>query len=136
MRAGQPCAQPAIPTGRTFAMLPDSLRRIATQLFDNGLLRLIFENTRNMAVSSLITAAGLEVVRAGPGDLDLVNPTLVGYVVTTIGAILLVLNLMDGLWRLSRVKSHLILQVLLCGAYAFIFWRVVYLVLYFKAGAG
>ncbi|WP_313341693.1 hypothetical protein [Stenotrophomonas sp.] len=117
-------------------MLPDSLRRIATQLFDNGLLRLIFENTRNMAVSSLITAAGLEVVRAGPGDLDLVNPTLVGYVVTTIGAILLVLNLMDGLWRLSRVKSHLILQVLLCGAYAFIFWRVVYLVLYFKAGAG
>lgn len=117
-------------------MLPALFRRIATQLFDNGLLRLIFENTRNMAVSSLITAAGLEVVRAGPGDLDLVNPTLVGYVVTTIGAILLVLNLMDGLWRLSRVKSHLILQVLLCGAYAFIFWRVVYLVLYFKAGGG
>jgi hypothetical protein len=117
-------------------MLPDPLRRIATQLFDNGLLRLIFENTRNMAVSSLITAAGLEVVRAGPGDLDLVNPTLAGYVVTTIGAILLVLNLMDGLWRLSRMKSHLILQVLLCGAYAFIFWRVVYLVLYFKAGGG
>ena len=46
-------------------MLPALLRRIAVQLFDNGVLRLIFENTRNMAVSSLITAAGLEVVRAG-----------------------------------------------------------------------
>ncbi|WP_210132510.1 hypothetical protein [Stenotrophomonas rhizophila] len=117
-------------------MLPALLRRIAVQLFDNGVLRLIFENTRNMAVSSLITAAGLEVVRAGPGDLDLVNPTLAGYVVVTIGVSLLLLNLGDGLWRLSRMKSHLLLQILLCGAYAFIFWRVVYLVLYFKAGGG
>jgi hypothetical protein len=117
-------------------MLPALLRRIAIQLFDNGVLRLIFENTRNMAVSTLITAAGLEVVRAGPGDLDLVNPTLAGYVVVFIGVSLLLLNLGDGLWRLSRMKSHLVLQVLLCGAYAFIFWRVVYLVLYFKAGGG
>jgi len=117
-------------------MLPALLRRIAVQLFDNGVLRLIFENTRNMAVSSLITAAGLEVVRAGPGDLDLVNPTLAGYVVVIIGVSLLLLNLGDGLWRLSRMKSHLVLQFLLCGAYAFIFWRVVYLVLYFKAGGG
>lgn len=117
-------------------MLPPLLRRIATQLFDNGVLRLIFENTRNMAVSSLITAAGLEVVRAGPGDLDLVPPTLTGYVVAAIGVSLLLLNLCDGLWRLSRMKSHLILQILMCGAYAFIFARVVYLVLYFKAGGG
>lgn len=117
-------------------MLPALLRRIAVQLFDNGVLRLIFENTRNMAVSSLITAAGLEVVRAGPGDLDLVHPTLAGYAVVVIGVALLLLNLMDGLWRLSRMKSHLILQVLLCCAYAFIFWRVVHLVLYFKAGGG
>jgi hypothetical protein len=117
-------------------MLPPFLRRIAIQLFDNGVLRLIFENTRNMAVSTLITAAGLEVVRAGPDDLDLVNPTIIGYAVTAIGACLLLLNLMDGLWRLSRMKSHLILQILVCGAYAFIFWRVVYLVLYFKAGGG
>lgn len=117
-------------------MLPAFIRRIAIQLFDNGVLRLIFENTRNMAVSTLITAAGLEVVRAGPGDLDLVNPTLVGYAVVAIGGTLLLLNLLDGLWRLSRMKSHLILQVLLCAAYAFIFWRVVVLVLYFKAGGG
>jgi len=57
-------------------------------------------------------------------------------VVVTIGVSLLLLNLGDGLWRLSRMKSHLLLQILLCGAYAFIFWRVVYLVLYFKAGGG
>lgn len=117
-------------------MLPASIRRIAVQLFDNGVLRLIFENTRNMAVSTLITAAGMEVVRDGPGDLDLVNPTLVGYVVVAIGGTLLLLNLLDGLWRLSRMKSHLLLQVLLCAAYAFIFWRVVLLVLNFKAGGG
>jgi len=117
-------------------MLPASLRRIAVQLFDNGVLRLIFENTRNMAVSTLITAAGLEVVRDGPGELDVINPTLVGYVVAAIGGALLLLNLLDGLWRLSRMKSHLVLQILLCTAYAFIFWRVVMLVLHFKASGG
>ena len=120
--------------GMGSVMLPASLRRVAIQLFDNGVLRLIFENARNMAVSTLITAAGLEVVRDGPGELDLVNPTMVGYVVAAIGSTLLLLNLFDGLWRLSRMKSHLVLQILLCAAYAFIFWRVVTLVLYFKAG--
>lgn len=48
-------------------MLPAPLHRLATQLFDNGVLRLIFENTRNMAVSSLITishcAVGLSSFR-------------------------------------------------------------------------
>ncbi len=115
-------------------MLPASIRRIATQLFDHGVLRLIFENARNMAVSSLITAAGLEVVRSGRGDLDLVVPNAVGYVVTAIGACLLLLNLLDGVWRLSRLKSHLLLQLLLCCAYVFVFWRVAQLVLAFKAG--
>ena len=117
-------------------MLPAPLHRLATQLSDNGVLRLIFENTRNMAVPTLITAAGLEVVRAGPNDLDLKPPTLAGYVVVIIGVSLLLLNLFDGLWRLSRMKSHLLLQVLMCAAYAFIFFRVVHLVLYFKAGGG
>lgn len=117
-------------------MLPAPIRRIATLLFDDGVLRLIFENTRNMAVSSLIAAAGLEVVRTGPGNLNLANPTLVGYVVTAIGGCLLLLNLADGIWRLSRLKWHLLLQVALCCGYAFIFWRVVQLVLSFKGAGG
>lgn len=115
-------------------MLPASIRRIATRLFDHGVLRLVFENARNMAVSSLITAAGLEVVRTGRGDLDLIVPNVAGYVVTAIGACLLLLNLLDGVWQLSRLKSHLLLQLLLCCAYAFVFWRVAQLVLEFKAG--
>lgn len=117
-------------------MLPAPLRRIATLLFDDGVLRLIFENTRNLAVSSLVTAAGLEVVRTGPGTLDLAHPTAVGYVVTAIGACLLLLNLLDGIWRMSRLKWHLVLQIALCCTYAFISWRVAQLVLSFKVSGG
>lgn len=117
-------------------MLPIRLHRLAVLLFDSGVLRLIFENARNLAVSTLITAAGLEVVRTRRGDLDLVNSNLVGYTVATIGATLLLLNLLDGIWRLSRIKAHVVLQVLLCVAYSFIFWRVATLVLTFKGNGG
>lgn len=117
-------------------MLPTRLHRVALSLFDGGVLRLIFENVRNMAVSTLITAAGLEVVRTKRGDLDLANSTLVGYVVAGIGVSLLLLNLFDGIWRLSRVKGHVILQIALCVVYAFISFRVAQLVLTFKSNGG
>ncbi len=124
-----------IPT-RCAAMLPATVRRFAILLFERGVLQQVFENARNLAVASLITAAGLEVVRSSPGELDLANPTIVGYFVTAIGAGLLLLNLSDGLWRLGKLKSHLTLQLLLCAAYVFITLRVAQLVLSLKATSG
>ncbi|MGE8258004.1 MAG: hypothetical protein ACN6RJ_01175 [Stenotrophomonas sp.] len=117
-------------------MLPATVRRLAILLFERGVLQQVFENARNLAVASLITAAGLEVVRSSPGELDLANPSIVGYFVTAIGAGLLLLNLSDGLWRLGKLKSHLTLQLLLCAAYVFITLRVAQLVLSLKATSG
>jgi len=117
-------------------MLPATVRRFAIQLFDRGVLQQIFENARNLAVSSLITAAGLEVVRSSVGPIELAYPTIVGYFVTAIGAGLLLLNLCDGLWRLGKLKSHLVLQLLLCAAYVFITLRVAQLVLSLKTTGG
>lgn len=117
-------------------MFPSAIRRIAVVLFDGGVLRLIFEHARNVAISSLITAAGLEVIRSGDTYFRFVHPTLAGYFVAAIGASLLLLNLLDGLWKLSRLKSSLLLQCALCLAYAFVSWRVAQLVLSFKIGAG
>ncbi|HEY0335383.1 MAG TPA: hypothetical protein VGC74_17050 [Stenotrophomonas sp.] len=115
-------------------MLPSPIRRIAVLLFDDGLLRLIFEHVRNVAVSSLITAAGLEVARVSPSESEFTHPGFAGYSVAAIGMSLLVLNLLDGLWKLSRLKSHVLLQCVLCVSYALISWRVAQLVLSFKLG--
>lgn len=115
-------------------MLPAALRRLAVLLFEGGLLRLVFEHARNMAISALITAAGLEVTRVGPPMRGFVHPTFAGYVVATLGLILLLLNLLDGLWKLSRLKWHLLLQWTLCALYVLVAWRVAQLVLNFQVG--
>jgi len=117
-------------------MLPRPVRRVAGVLFDEGLLRLVFEHARNVAVSSLITAAGLEVARVSPQDSQFIHPGLAGYSVAALGVALLLLNLLDGLWKLSRLRWHLVLQCALCLTYVLVSWRVAQLVLAFKLGAG
>jgi len=109
------------------------LQALGVLLFDRGLLRAIFEHARNVAISSVITAAGLQAMHPGSEDL-FVAPSLAGYVVAVIGLVLLLLNFVDGLWRLARFRSHLFWQISLTLAYFVLAWRVAQLVLLFKTG--
>ncbi len=104
-------------------------------LFDRGILRAIFEHARNVAISSVITAAGLQVVRQG-SETFFAPSTFAGYGVVGIGLTLLALNFLDGLWRLARFRSHLVWQATLVLAYLVVSWRVAQLVLLFKTGGG
>ncbi|HEY9255334.1 MAG TPA: hypothetical protein VIP30_12445 [Stenotrophomonas sp.] len=110
------------------------LQALGVLLFDRGLLRAIFEHTRNVAISSVITAAGLQVVNPAE-QAWFTAPTLAGYLVAAIGLMLLLLNFIDGLWRLARFRSHWFWQIALTLAYAVLAWRVAQLVLLLKTGA-
>lgn len=99
-------------------------------LFDNGGLEEIFRHVRNLVVATLVIAAGMHAVENGR-SLDIKgmpNTAVAGYIVSTIGVVLFLLNL-AGLHRLSKVRRHLALQILLLAIYAFVTLRVTQLVL-------
>lgn len=100
-------------------------------LFDNGGLEEIFRHVRNLVVATLVIAAGMHAIENSRSlDINgLPNTAVAGYIVSTIGIVLFLLNLMDGLHRLSKVRRHLALQVLLLAIYVFITLRVTQLVL-------
>lgn len=106
-------------------------------LFDNGGLEEIFRHVRNLVVATLVIAAGMHAIENG-GSLEikgLPNSAVAGYIVSAIGIALFLLNLVDGLHRLSKVRRHLALQILLLAIYAFVTLRVTQLVLALRMSA-
>lgn len=103
-------------------------------LFDDGVLDKVFAHARNLAVASFILGVGMYAVQAGD-SLEIASMLSVqwsGYVVATVGVTLLVLNLIDGLYRLSTLKRHLLLQILLMALYVFVSVRMTQLFIAFR----
>ncbi|RDL49183.1 hypothetical protein BLJAPNOD_00280 [Ensifer sp. M14] len=100
-------------------------------LFDNGGLEEIFRHVRNLVVATVVIAAGMHAIENGRSleIMGLPNSSVAGYIVSAIGIVLFLLNLADGLHRLSKVRRHLALQILLLAIYVFITLRVTQLVL-------
>lgn len=100
-------------------------------LFDNGGLEEVFRHVRNLVMATLVIAAGMHAVENGRSlhIKGLPNTAMAGYIVSAIGIGLFLLNLFDGLYRLSKVRRHLVLQILLLAIYAFVTLRITQLVL-------
>lgn len=96
-------------------------------LFDNGGLEEIFRHVRNLVVATVVIAAGMHAIENGR-SLE-IKGLPHGYIVSAIGIALFLLNLADGLHRLSKVRRHLALQILLLAIYVFVTLRVTQLVL-------
>lgn len=105
---------------------------IAKGLFEHGGVRAIFDHARNLIVATVIIAAGLQAIRSGPRPSVIPYPSTAGYVVATIGALLLLLNLADGLRKLSKVEFHLAFQLLVIVTYIVLSWRVAHLILVYR----
>jgi hypothetical protein len=102
--------------------------------FDRGGLKAVFEHARNLVVATIIVAAGFETVKRFdtihvPG---LSNPLLAGYVVAAAGCLLILLNFVDGLRQLHRLRWHVALQTLLVLAYLLFSLRLVQLIIAFR----
>lgn len=113
---------------------PDAnrLNRIRQLLFEKGVSRLIFEHARNLVVAMLVLAAGLEAIEHDPREIGPLYFRSTGYVVAAVGVALALLNLADGLHRLSNAKLPRLWHTFLIVTYAVLFWRVAHLILLFR----
>lgn len=95
----------------------------------------MFSHARNVLTCSALLAAGmyaakhLESVRA-PG---LWTIHLAGYAVAALGAVLLLLNLIDGLRRLAKRERHVALRVAAILLYVALSVRLTQVILLFRS---
>ncbi|HEY5804208.1 MAG TPA: hypothetical protein VIT90_10995 [Lysobacter sp.] len=108
------------------------IARSSHLLYEAGVARLIFEHARNLVVSTLMLAVGLEALESDPVELSVPYLVSSGYLVTAFGVTLLLINLGQGLHQLAKARMNYLYQGLLVVAYVVLFWRVTHLVLLFR----
>ena len=114
----------------------NTLRSLKTVLFDEGGVDAIFSNVRNLLIASLIIAAGSYAIRQAP-DVEIfgvLSLEVAGMGVAAIGFILVGLNLVDGLFKLTRIGSPLVLRIALVALYVFVSMRLVQFIVLLRAG--
>ena len=92
---------------------------------DGGIINDIFIHIRNYVVCSLILAAGFYAIK-NPRNI-LLGPKayeVAGYITIVFGFFLILLNLYDGIYKLSKYKHHFLLNILLLVIYLFVTVRI------------
>lgn len=105
-------------------------------MFDGKGMEKVFTHAGNTLTASFIIAAGLFAIKKAR-QLDLlgvIDASLAGYLVAIVGSGLLLLNLLDGLHQLTKLKQGIVLQIALVLIYLMVTVRVAQLVLSFRAG--
>jgi hypothetical protein len=105
------------------------------ELFDDGGLAVIFLHARNVVTGAAVLAAGVYAVghlgaNRQPGMWTV---HLAGYVVALLGAVLLALNLIDGLRRLAKRRHHVLLRWAAILVYVALSLRLTQVLVYFRA---
>jgi hypothetical protein len=116
--------------------MSDIFRFLKTKLLDEGGIEEIFSHLRNLLIATVIIAAGSYAIRQPP-DVELfgvLNLEIAGFGVEAIGILLVGLNLLDGLYKLTRLGSPLALRIALVGLYLFISMRVIQFIVLLRAG--
>jgi hypothetical protein len=110
------------------------MREPLKKFFDNGGVNEIFLHVRNLMYSTLVFGAGAYTLTYAP-KLDIWgirNVVFVSYGVMAIGVLLLALNLIDGLYRLSKLKYRFILYVFVSVVYLAVSFRFFQIMLAFR----
>ena len=109
----------------------DTIGALKVALFEDGGVEEIFRHARNLVVATLITTAGLYAVKnAAWIKLEgIVYASFAGYAVAALGVFLFCLNFAEGLYKLSKVRRQLFLQLVVVAIYVFITLRVAQLVI-------
>lgn len=109
----------------------DRLKSVAIFLTREAVVRALFDHVRNLILSSAVIAVGLQAIRSDTPDVLVPYPSTAGYVVTSVGVLLLLINFADGLRKLSTLKFGRYLQGLMVALYAMLSWRVFQMILVF-----
>ena len=101
---------------------------------DEGIINDIFNHVRNYVVCSLILAAGFYAIK-NPRNI-LLGPKayeVAGYITIVFGFLLILLNLYDGIYKLSKYKYHVLLDFLLLAIYLFVTVRIFEIIWNFRS---
>jgi hypothetical protein len=96
--------------------------------------REIFSHVEKMIIGTLIVSAGAHVSSADPAIelFGYVRHGLVGRGVELFGGVLLVLNFLDGLYKLARLEWHVAYQIVMTLFYVALSVRLIELILAFR----
>jgi hypothetical protein len=103
-------------------------------LLDTDFTTRVFDNIKNLLVCALLFAAGTNALHGGHDlFMGLFASSLAGWGLILTSAVLMLLNVSDGLRRLSRLPYHSAFQIILCLVYLILAVRVVEIVWDFRA---
>jgi len=93
-----------------------------------------FSHLEKMIIATLIISAGAHVSSESPAILlfGYLRHSLVGRGVELFGVILLVLNFIDGLYKLTKVHWGVAYQLVMAFCYIFLSLRLIELILAFR----
>ena len=94
----------------------------------------MFGHVEKMIVATLVISAGAHVSRPAPAILlfGYLRHGLIGRGVELFGIVLLVLNFLDGLYKLSKLNWHIAYQIAMSICYIVLSVRLVQLILAFR----
>jgi hypothetical protein len=94
----------------------------------------VFGHVEKMIVATLIISAGAHVSSSDPAILlfGYLRHSLVGRGVELFGIVLLTLNFLDGLYKLSKLNWHAAYQIVMAIFYVVLSVRLVQLILAFR----
>ncbi len=100
---------------------------------DKGVIGLIFNYIRNLALCALILAAGSYAITNQPDWAARISVYKSwGYILVGIGILLTFLNLVDGLYELFKLKFHILISIIVSISYAVISFRIVMMIWHFR----
>lgn len=96
--------------------------------------REIFSRVEKMIIGTLIVSAGAHASSTEPAIVlfGYLHHGLVGRGVMLFGVILLLLNFLDGLYKLARLNWHIAYQILMTLPYVALSVRLIQLILAFR----
>lgn len=103
-------------------------------LLDHDLNTKVFDNVKNLLVCALLFAAGSNAFNGHQEVfMGLWGSRLTGLGLIVVSAVLMLMNISDGLHRLAKLRYHVLLQVFFCLLYLIIAVRVVEIVWGFRS---
>jgi hypothetical protein len=96
--------------------------------------REIFSHVEKMIIGTLIVSAGAHVSSTEPSIVlfGYLRHGLIGRGVMLFGAILLLLNFLDGLYKLAKLNWHIAYQIVMTIFYVALSVRLIQLILAFR----
>jgi hypothetical protein len=98
--------------------------------------REIFSHVEKLIIGTLIVSAGAHVSSNEPAIVlfGYLRHSLIGRGIMLFGVILLLLNFLDGLYKLAKVNWHIAYQILMTVLYIALSVRLIQLILAFRGG--